>query len=75
VVSIRGALNPEPFAVCDHHPCCKYVFAVMPITRIMNRVGQNRTCTPYMTVCMVTSLLKMPYIHRVYVCVYGFGQP
>jgi len=28
------------------------------------RVGQNRIYTPYMTVCMVISLPKMPYIHR-----------
>jgi hypothetical protein len=39
------------------------------------RVGQNRICTPYMTVCMVNYLLKMPYIHHIYVCMYGFGQP
>jgi len=30
------------------------------------RVGQNRICTPYMTVCMVISLLKIPYVHRMY---------
>jgi hypothetical protein len=41
----------------------------------MHRVGGNRTCTPYMTVCMVTSLPKIPYTHRLYVCMYGFGQP
>ena len=28
------------------------------------RVGQNRTYTPYMTVCLVISLPKIPYIHR-----------
>ena len=27
----------------------------------INRVGQNRTSAPYMTVCMVISLLKIPY--------------
>ena len=30
------------------------------------RVGQNRIYTPYMTVCMVISLPKTPYIHRMY---------
>jgi hypothetical protein len=40
-----------------------------------SRVGQNRICTPYMTVCMVISLLKIPYIYRIYVCMYGLGQP
>jgi len=39
------------------------------------RVGQKRICTPYMTVCKVISLLKLPYIHRICICMYGFGQP
>jgi len=30
------------------------------------RVGQNRISAPYMTVCMVISLLKTPYVHRIY---------
>jgi hypothetical protein len=34
----------------------------------MFRVGQNRTCTAYMTVSMVVPLLKISYIHRTYVC-------
>jgi len=33
----------------------------------VRRVGQNRICTPYMAVCMVISLLKIPYIHCIYV--------
>jgi hypothetical protein len=33
---------------------------------LMCKVGQNRICTPYMTVCKVISLLKSPYI-RMYV--------
>ena len=32
----------------------------------MSRVGQNRIYTPFMTVCMVISLPKIPYIHRIY---------
>ena len=39
------------------------------------RVGQNRIFTLYMTVCMVISLPKLPYIHRIYVYMHGFGQP
>ena len=31
-----------------------------------NRVGQNRKPSPYMTICLVNSLPKMPYIHRLY---------
>jgi hypothetical protein len=41
---------------------------------ILHRVCQNRIRTPYMTVCMVNSLLKIPYVHRIYVCMHGFGQ-
>jgi len=32
----------------------------------MCRVDQNRISAPYMTVCMVVSLLKIPYVHRIY---------
>jgi len=31
------------------------------------RVGQNCTFTPYMTVYLVISLPKIPYIHRIYI--------
>jgi len=41
----------------------------------MSRVGQNRICLPYMAVCMLISLLEIPYMHRIYICMYGFGQP
>ena len=33
----------------------------------MCRVGRNRIYIPYMTVCMVISLPKTPYVHRIYV--------
>jgi hypothetical protein len=32
----------------------------------INRVGQNRIYTPYMTEYSVISLPKIPYIHRIY---------
>ena len=32
----------------------------------MCRVGQNRILTPYVTVHLVISLPKIPYIHRIY---------
>jgi hypothetical protein len=32
----------------------------------INRVGQNRIYTPYMTVYLVIFLPKIPYIHRMY---------
>ena len=33
----------------------------------MRRVGQNHINAPYMTVNLVVSLPKSPYIHRIYV--------
>jgi hypothetical protein len=38
----------------------------LPQLRYMSRVGQNRVCTPYMTVLLAISLPKVPYIHRIY---------
>jgi len=32
----------------------------------MSRVGQNRIYTPYMTVHLMRSLQKIPYIHHMY---------
>jgi hypothetical protein len=37
------------------------------------RVGHNRVYAPYMTVYLVTSLPKIPYISHIYIC--GSGQP
>jgi len=37
----------------------------------MYKVGQNRTCTPYMTVHLVISLPKIPYIHHTYDRTFG----
>ena len=33
---------------------------------LLCRVGQNRIYTPYMTVCLMISLPKIPCIHRIY---------
>ena len=33
----------------------------------LSRVGQNRVYTLYMIVCLVMSLSKIPYIHRIYI--------
>jgi len=41
----------------------------------MSRVGQNCVCAPYMTVCMVISMLKIPYVHCIYLNLYKSGQP
>ena len=45
------------------------------LVRVMCRVGQNRISAPYMTVRMVISLLKNLYVHRIYLPMYGSGQP
>jgi len=43
---------------------------------VIRRDGQNRINTPYMTVFLVISLPKVPYIHRIYIrYIYGSGQP
>ena len=39
---------------------------IFTVTCVVYRVGQNLIYTPYMTVCMVISLLNIPYI-RIYV--------
>jgi hypothetical protein len=36
----------------------------------MDRVGQNRTVTPYMAVYLVISLPKIPYKDCIYKCVW-----
>jgi hypothetical protein len=36
-------------------------------TSVTVRVGQNRIYTPYMTVYLMISLQKIPYIHTVYI--------
>jgi drug/metabolite transporter superfamily protein YnfA len=61
--SIRGGV----FAIC--------LLFFHGIPTLVFRVGQNRICTPYMTVYMVISLLDLPYVHHVYVRMYDFGQP
>ena len=46
--------------------CCMSVLLHAPVSRCMSRVGQNRISAPYMTVCLVISLLKIPHVHRIY---------
>jgi len=61
--------------LCTHHAklhvahsrYCKRAYAEQAILR----VGQNRIYTPYMTLYLVISLTKIPYIHRMYI--YGAG--
>jgi hypothetical protein len=48
-----------------------YMVLANPRYMQMLRVGQNCVHTLYMTVYLVISLTKLPYIHRIY----GSGQP
>ena len=41
----------------------------------IRRVGQNHISAPYITVCMVISLLKIPCTHCIYLQNYGSDQP
>ena len=45
-----------------HHACLQRYHACLQIYR----VGQNCLYTPYMTVYLMISLSKIPYIHRIY---------
>jgi hypothetical protein len=36
------------------------------VKKALARVGQNRIYTPYMTVYLVISLPKIPYVNRIY---------
>jgi len=45
---------------------CPNTFCRQRPGRHMHIVGQNRIYTPYMTVYLVISLPKMPYMHRIY---------
>jgi len=57
--------------------CCDDVCSVQALSRvclrarISYRVGQNRTSTPYMTVYLVISLPKIPYIDTIYDRIFG----
>ena len=62
--------SETPLSTSHPPPVCKN----MQLTQIY-RVGQNRIPAPYMTVCMVISLLEIPYVHRIYLEMYGSGQP
>jgi hypothetical protein len=62
-VSTCAAYQPSPCSCL----CRCVLMAVHSRTGIprMVRVGQNRIYTPYMTVYLVNSLPKIPYIHRI----------
>jgi len=80
----RALLNTTPPTLFKSVPLClPAVIAIRVVMRMllscakararaMCRVGQSCTCTPYMTACMVFTLLKLPFIHRIYthMCVY-----
>jgi len=40
------------------------------LNSIVTRLGQDRICTPYMTVYLMISQPEIPYIHRIYIYIY-----
>jgi hypothetical protein len=68
----------ESECVCVRECVCVYMCLCESHARalcIMRRVGQNRISALYMTGCMVISLLEIQHVHRVYLLMYGSGQP
>jgi len=53
------------FLLCNVHPGATRARPATCIW-IMYRVGQNCIYTPYMTVYLMISLPKVPYLHRIY---------
>ena len=49
---------------------CKVRDCIYDWLWVIRRVGQNRIYAPYMTVNLVISLPKTPYIHRIYIYIY-----
>ena len=64
----------EPRKTCVNfnlQPECKpvsrgHAYEPLLVHMHMRRVGQDRIYTPYMTVYLVISLPKIPYVHRIY---------
>jgi len=56
-----------------HHRTLKHT----QVSMLLFRVGQNRVCTPHMTVYLIKSLQEIPYIYILYIYMYfsRFGQP
>ena len=56
-------------------PACKWAHnreSLSACASPMCRVGQSRLITPYMTVYLVNPLLKLPYVHRIYIIYFRF---
>jgi hypothetical protein len=56
--------------LCMHllHNWLEFSFdGVLVLSSRIFRVGQNRIYTPYMTVLLVISPPKIPYVHRIYI--------
>jgi hypothetical protein len=57
-------LSAACLSVCSALVCQSV--SLSSVARCLSRVGQNRIYTPYMTVYLMISLPKIPYIHRIY---------
>jgi hypothetical protein len=60
---------PYPYQTPYSAQACIYIYIYMYYKiffGFMSRVGQDCIYTPYMTVYLVISLPKIPYVHRIY---------
>jgi len=58
--------NPSSLAPRPSKPTDIILLIILHPATHNTRVGQNRIYTPYMTVYLVISLQKIPYMHRIY---------
>jgi hypothetical protein len=61
IIYVSG--QPYEKQSADRGSTTSLTFSMILVT---NRVGQNRIYTPYITVYLKKRLLKIPYIHRIY---------
>ena len=62
----RGDAVTREEVLSKEKRCCYQESHKSKVTRHKSRVGQNRIYTPYITVYLMERLLKIPYIHRIY---------
>jgi len=69
LINVEGMETEQPLRsvqCTEAKGVCVCVLLLPPQKSHMHRVGQNRMCTPYMTVYLVISLPKLLCIHRIY---------
>ena len=70
---LLALLQHSPFKFsCGSFPWASLLYWLHYKHRETCRVSQNRIYTPYMTVYLVISLPKIPYMHRIYMYLWPF---